>query len=324
MQALLSIPKVCQTIGGIQAMVIFETSNLTEIPPPSIAAALSYADPSKVYTIVFERNSARYTEQSRDTTGGDVYDFNLNAFIPKRRAEMETLISALRNRRINAVYVGKDGYQGLVWNARFRYKYDSGDKPGARNGYSISFTGTHLRQLPVIEGSATLPDPCAGSGGGGGGGGCCVVINPVPLDYIPSPTGNAANRNEVVVALDGNIYLIDDNGNSIVLGGLPPRYYRIQHPGTTPYIVVPLSRPLPDPADYPFPGYQVNNEISKRLWVKRNTLWQVYNVDYSIAFVSGEQRLYFTPWINSDMVEVYVFSYPKTTPLVLTIDPGGG
>jgi len=44
---------------------------------------------------------------------------------------------------------------------------------------------------------------------------CCLSVNNTPIDYIPTESGNALNRNEAVTDAFGNLWIIDTQGNAI-------------------------------------------------------------------------------------------------------------
>lgn len=306
-QSIFAIPKVCATQSGVEAVVFTLPSNIATPPTTALATTLDFVDPDEVYAIAFSRNTAKYTMRTRADRGGDIYEGTLQAFIPRRRVEMDTLMFRVRNRRVHAIYTDRDSNQRIVWNARALIDYTSGDRRGTPNGYTIRFNHVHAGHVPIISGNEDLPLP---PGGGDQPESCCIIINPSALGYYPPPSGNVANLNKVVTAPDGTVFFIDKNGLAIVLGRPAPDYFSVQVPdGETQYIATPVGITLPNPADYPFPTYIEAAEMSKRIWVKRERQWLKYQQDFTVDF--AQQRIYFNyPYPDDEFIEVYIYQFP--------------
>lgn len=308
-QPLLAIPKICTTSAGISSIVMTLPANIATPPTTSINATLDFIDPDAVFSIAFTRSTARFRENARTGPGGDYYESELSAFIPKRRIEMETLITRLRNRRVHGIYIDRNGNQFIVWNARFFHQYDSGDRPGTREGYSISLNASNIRDVPIISGNEELPEPPGPSDPPES---CCITINPLALPSPPPPSGNTQYLSQIVSTIDGTVYFIDKNGLAIALGRPAPGYFTVLVPdGVTNFISAPPEVELPDPADFPFPTYNVQVEMSKRVWVKRERTWLIYGTDFNVDF--AQQRINFigpAPKPSRELIETYVYKFP--------------
>lgn len=254
------ILEVCDSRGGISQITLTNVDNVTSGLNPEII------DPAQVYTIAFRKHTADYTEKSKSTAQNQKIIQTIKAFIPKRRLSMETLIKNIINKRIVVIYTDRDESGGMLYKAKFSYKYSPGKRLSENNGYDIEFsTEKLLTSLDYSGININLPDPGDPWGGGGGSSAtddCCVLINPTPLSYIPAATGNPNNRNEYVIGSNGVRYFIDKTGAAIPFPYFP-QYFEEFASITTDRVHVTVAT-LP------------TSDIEKQVKVLRNGVEQAY------------------------------------------------
>lgn len=314
MSDLLSIPCIRNTQSGIHAIVIFTPENVASSVTSGVAQTITFNDTDQVYSIAFTSGSARFNEEARSGDGGDYYESTLSAFIPERRIEMETLIRSLRNRRVHAIYIDRNGRQWVHWNTRFFYQFDSGDQRGTKSGYTIQFKTKNVKRIPIISGNEDLPTPPPPNTGGDS---CCITIEPSPVVNPPTPTGNTENLNKIVTLSDGTPYFIDKFGRSVLLGRPAPVYIRI--PTTPDGLLTEITLPsgtIPDPADFAAPTYDERIEMSRRVFIKSSSRWiaydppQPYTGGWTCNIDQNGDHIYFDEPPRGAFIEIYIWSFP--------------
>lgn len=209
--------------------------------------------------------------------------------------------------------------QHLLYEARAGSEYSSGDRPGTRNGYTMSFTAPSHFILDAIAGNGEIETaPPIGGGGGGGSSeeSCCITINPIGIAYTPAPTGNVNNHNEIVTTPNGSVYFIDNNGRSILFNAPPPQYHDVDLTDLVlSEYILPMEFWMPDPDDYPLPTYSEQNEISIRLWVKYGSRWLMYGHPEGFTIDYAAHKVEFADPKDGGTLEFYSFQGLKATPL---------
>lgn len=113
------------------------------------------------YTIAFERNTARLVDKTNTSrSAGDTFDYTLTFSLQEIRLDVEWLRAKLANRRVHIIAEYRTGLQRLLPNMRLTSDSDSGDRIGARQRYTFSFTTSLDKPAPTINSSLT------GTGGG--------------------------------------------------------------------------------------------------------------------------------------------------------------
>ncbi len=219
-------------VGGLQKLRVTDQSNI----------GISGIEPGAIfYDISFTRSTGRYSEKHNRSRAGEYNTVQAQAFIPRKRFNVEMMRTKLTDKRVAVQITDRNGELSLLTNCKFTCNYDSGSSFGSRHGYDISFNGVDLKRgyIPLIttvsingnEGSTGGSDfsvdiepgdntPVASDT-------CCVSIITTPINYVPTPSGNS-QKNKFVTTLSGDKYFIDNNGVSFFLGGP-----RIRHISTT-------------------------------------------------------------------------------------------
>lgn len=223
------IEKVCDSIGGISTVKITTVDNITASYNPEII------DEDKVFSIHFRRKTGSYNEESEDSKAGQKIVQRLEIFVPKRRLSMELMIQKILNKRVVVIYEDHDGTGGLLYKAKFKYKYYTGKAKAEDQGYMCEFTTEKIvGSLDYSGVNIVLPEPgipFENPNPGAHHDSCCVVVNPEPIEFIPAKSGNATYLNKYVVAPNGVKYFIDKFGNSMAFPMMPQ--YRQSWTGIT-------------------------------------------------------------------------------------------
>jgi len=253
-----NIEKICDSIGGISIIQITDDSNIN--PDNTII------DPAKVYTIHFRRNTASYNSKTQNSDQNRKIKQRIKAFVPKIRLSMETLIKNIIDKRLTVIYTDRESNTGILRSAEFDFEYNTGLKMADKQGYKIEFNTEKLYSSLDYSGvNIDLPDPgdpWDGTDPGTVVDECCVLINPVQVGYIPTPTGNANNRNEYVIGSNGVRYFIDKTGASLPFPFFP-QYFE-SFTGITADRVTVTVATLP------------TTDINKQIRVLRNGVEQTY------------------------------------------------
>ena len=285
------INRINCNLPGLKSLHIFDPSNLNGRPMGQ-ADEIDFLDDAKVYSISFERSQGSFEETAKRSEHGDYYEHVVKFFVPKRRIEMETLITLLRNRRVHAIAIDRNNTQSMIWRARFTYKFTTGSGTSA-NGYSCILSASSIRNAPSLAGNLTLPTTNNGEM-------CCITINPVQLAYVPPPTGNTENLNKMVTASNGATYFIDKDGLALSIGSpMPVRQPFTNVSATFVHVTAAL---LPDPTD------TINNPpdfIAAKVWVKVDTTFLTYLEGFYIDYVN--QRIYFVDQPEFSYVEIFIY-----------------
>lgn len=222
---LYSVSRACRSHGGVRTLFLFERSNLASdlvaSPGEVYAGDVTFLDPSKVYKLTFTRATCRLDIRGRRTFAGSYQDINISASFSRPRLELENMVRLLRDARICAIVTDHNGFQRYAWDLLFRSDYTTGRERSDANGYTFYFEGQSDMNLPTISGSVVTD-----TNGGeviftGGGSGACVSINPVPVVYTPSASGNLNNLCEFIRDPLGQLWFIDAAGRAVNLNVSP-------------------------------------------------------------------------------------------------------
>lgn len=318
MQSYYSLAAVCDAFAGIRTIIFADMGNVSNHGPAFLPTAMgtppSFSNMNEVFAISFERQTGSLQRDSVNGDGvGDYFQSTLQCFVPKARQEVDELLSRLRNRLVCAVALDRYGNQHLLFNARVASKLTTGDRAGTRHGYTITITAIshYLYRNMAGTGDIETAPPIGGGGGGGGTGSddCCISINPIPISYIPAPSGNANNLNQLVTTVDGSVYFIDKDGRGIVINRPPVITWSIHLPSgsAATFITIPMDIPLPDPDDYPVPFYDSNAEINRRLWVKLGSRWLEYEHTEGWYMDYATRRIYFNTSLDGAFIRIYIY-----------------
>lgn len=169
-----AIERVCtRTPGSLKRLVLIDPDDLASTPDwhllPSIED-LSFLSEKGAYDFQDDRLTARLEDSTEDSAAGDFFSYTLTARLRTVRAEVEYLRAKLRNRRVHVVATYYNGEQRYIPYMRLRFRADSADRPGGRNGYQVTGLARLLKPAPflnadieVIGGPYVPPDP--GEGG---------------------------------------------------------------------------------------------------------------------------------------------------------------
>lgn len=311
-----SIENVCDAKAGITALIFSDMTNVSGYGPgnlpPTPGNPPGYIDNSKVYSIGFERHTGILTKESRTNDGGSYNENLVSAFVPRSRSDVEELLKRQKNRFLSIVAIDRYGNQHVLYNALRDFRHTTGDKPGTRHGYSISFSAPDHFLLPSLAGNGDIDTAPPPPGGGGGGGdddsGCCVTINPIQIAYTPLPTANANNRNQLVTTTNGTLYFIDGDGRGVLVNRPGPIYYEVQvaEGATDNFVTLPAWFPLPDPADYAAPTYDPVAEINRRMFVFLGSRGIAYEDIEGWYIDFGTNRAYFYTSIDGALLRFWV------------------
>lgn len=321
MQSYYSLAAVCDAFAGIKTIIFTDMNNVANHGPAFLPTAMgtppSFTDMNKVFSISFERYTGSLSRDSVNGDGvGDYFVSTLQAFVPKSRQEVDELLNRCRNRYMCIVAIDRYGNQHLLFGARLSSKLSTGDRPGTRHGYTISITAIshYLYRSMAGTGDIETAPPIGGGGGGGGSDdtgsdACCISVNPIPIAYVPAPSGNASNLNQLVTTVDGSVYFIDADGRGIVINRPPVITWSIQLPSgsATEFITIPMDLPLPNPDDYPVPIYHTQNEMNRRIWVKVGSRWLEYGHTEGWYMDYSPRRIYFNTSIDGAIIRIYIY-----------------
>ena len=317
-----SISEVCDAHAGLRGVVFADMTNVVGYGPgdlpPTPNSAPTFTDTDKLYSIAFERYSAEASGETLSDQGGDTTRLTIRCFIPKSRFEVTSLRRLMRNRLLFVIGIDRYGTQHVISDAIATWRQSTGTRPGTRHGYEVTFTGIEHYIIPSIAGDGDINTaPPVGGGGGdeGGGDSCCITINPTQIAYTPAPTGNPNNRNQMVTTPNGSVYFIDNDGRSIVLNRPAPLYYQADTAGLIlSSITLPLSFPIPNPADYAGPTYDEQAEMSIRLWIKHRSRWLHYDHAEGFTVDHGDNQVLFPDGVTG-AVEFYLYQEIPPRPL---------
>lgn len=167
------IERVCSPApGGLKSVTLIIPENVYMFPQqycvPNVGDIV-LGEGATSYTIEFERNTARLVDKTNTSrAAGDTFDYTLSFSLQEIRLDVEWLRAKLANRRVHVIAEYRTGLQRLLPNMRLTSDSDSGDRIGARQRYTFSFTTSLDKPAPTINSSLT------GTGGGG------VVETPDP------------------------------------------------------------------------------------------------------------------------------------------------
>lgn len=319
---LYSIDKACGALAGLSAIIITDMTNVANYGPDSLPPApgspVTFTNNDLVYSIAFERGSGYFGTESASGQIGDYGISQLGGFVPLSRAVVEVLLRRMRSRPVLAIGIDRVGNQHVIYESRCIYKHSTGDRPGSKHGYSITFRGSTHYLLPSIAGEgdiATAP-PIGGVVPGGGGSECCITIEPTNIAYTPAPTGNALNLNQIVTTLNGSVYFIDGDGRGIIINRPAPVYYQYDaDESTITEVTLPMGYPIPDPDDYAAPTYDPQAEMSIRIWCKHGSRWLQYGHDEGFNIDYGTGKALFPGGIRGGVLEFYSFEGIPPRPL---------
>lgn len=213
------IERICDSIGGISSIKITTVDNIEGGYSPAII------DELKVYSIYFRRKTGGYSEETEDSKHGQKIVQKIEFFVPKKRLSMEELIKKIINKRVVITYNDFDGAGGMLYKAKFRYKYYTGKAKAEDQGYACEFTTEKIiGSLDYTGVNIELPDPGAPFENPNPGvyyDSCCVLVNPEPVGFVPAESGNTEYLNKYVVGSNGVKYFIDKFGNAMAFPMMP-------------------------------------------------------------------------------------------------------
>lgn len=211
------IVRACQGPGGIRSIFLTPEDNFTgSIPIGPNTNEIIWADPERVVGIGFRKRNARYRKRSESSVFGTSEGNTLEFSILRGRIEVEDFISTWVGRRLHAYFVQNSGLARYQWSAKLSYTYDTNLALNEADEYIFRLNGTSTYGSGAYAGKLTI-DPGAGeeSSSPDPEEDCYPKVNHTPLSYIPDPTGNQHNRNEIVTAVDGTIWFIDKEGRAL-------------------------------------------------------------------------------------------------------------
>lgn len=324
MKAYYSIARICGSIAGLKALIYTDMTNVANYGPgylPLVAGdAPSFTDVNKVYSIAYEQYAGLITRRSVNDAGGDWHQTLVSAYVPRGRQEVDVLLKRWRNRTLMIIAIDRYDNQHLLFDARASFDYTSGDRPGTRHGYTMSFTAASHYILDSIAGNGEIETaPPIGGGGGGGGsseGGCCITFNPLGIDYTPAPSGNVNNHNQIVYTDWGGLYFIDDDGRGVILNAPPPMYHEVNLDNLMiSEYTLPSWFYLPDPDDYPGPTYSETREVNIRLYVLYGSRWLAYEHGEGYTIDYANHKVVFGEQLDGGILRFYSYPGLRSTPL---------
>lgn len=311
---LYSIGNVCGAEPGLKSVLFTDMENLSGHTPGSLplapGAAPSFVDTDLVFSVAFNRFSAVIDSESRRSQGGDYVLQNLRLFVPRSRLVVSELLRRLRSRKVMAIGIDHYNNQHIMFDALASYTHTTGAKWGDRHGYFITLSAYSYFVNPSIAGQGDIPtappdptdppDPPSGD--------CCITINPIPIAYTPTPTGNAYNLNQLVTTPNGSLYFISSTGAAVIVNRPAPRYYIGNFDGVNvTEFTLPAGFPLPDPDDYPFPVYDEQAEISVRLFIKYGTRYLDYDRPGGFTINHAANKILVPSGIRGGNIQVWSF-----------------
>lgn len=323
MPTMYSIGEVCDARAGVKSLVFADMTNVVGYGPgdlpPGPGSAPTFTDNDLLYSIAFERHTGEAIRESGSDQGGDYASGRITIFVPKGRAEVDTLLRRWRNRLLFVIGIDRYGSQHIISDAIASWRYTTGTKPGTRHGYEISFSGyMHYIISPIAgDGEISTAPPVGGGSGSGSSSDCCISIQPIAIAYTPALTGNPNNHNELVTTPSGAVYFIDSAGRGICLNRPAPRTmtFQMTEGSTATYVTVPSDFWIPDPDDYPVPTYNSTHEVSRRLLVKLGSRWLEYEDTEGWYMDYATRRIHFNTSIDGALIRLYSYRDIAAIPL---------
>jgi hypothetical protein len=148
------IEQICKSQGGIKKISLTTVDNILKSYNPSVI------DEDLVFTMYFRRKTGGYTEETEDSRHNQKIIQRLTAFVPQKRLSMELMITKLINKRIVAIFETFDGSGGMLYAAKFNYKYQTGTSRSSDQGYNVEFVSEKvIGSLDYTGVNIELPDP---------------------------------------------------------------------------------------------------------------------------------------------------------------------
>jgi hypothetical protein len=257
------IEQICRSQGGIKKISLTTVDNILKSYNPSVI------DDDKVYTMYFRRKTGGYTEETEDSRHNQKIIQKLHAFVPQKRLSMELMITKLINKRIVAIFETFDGSGGMLYAAKFNYKYQTGTSRSSDQGYNCEFISEKvIGSLDYTGVDIELPDPgdpFYNPNPGVQMETCCISIEPQQIQFVPLAEGNEDYLNHYVVAPNGVKYFIDKWGRAMAFPSFPE--YHESWTGITDDEIVVTSGVIP------------TTDPSKKIFIFKNNLKLEYSID---------------------------------------------
>ena len=150
-----AIERVCtRTPGSLKRLVLIDPDDLASTPDWHIAPTvgdLVFIGGKAAYIFQDDRLTARLEDTTDDAPAGDFFQYTLTARLRTVRPEVEMLRAKLRNRRVHVVATYYNGEQRYIPYMRLRFRADSADRPGGRNGYQVTGLARLLKPAPFLN-----------------------------------------------------------------------------------------------------------------------------------------------------------------------------
>lgn len=283
-------------LGGIKRLRITDFLNFNGI---GISAG------AEIYTIHFRPFTAYFSDDGKSSKGGDYHTGTAKAYIPRHRFLAEKLVMELADRRCIVYALDYNGTEHILYGAKFLSKYETGAQLADSNGYEWQWSMDYVKK-PFLGGKlivelsgdegVTAPEDPGGTTIGPGPSPppstneCCLQVHVSPIAYVPTPEGNIAHRNRFITStVNGNRYVIDKNGASMLIGA-----------GTLyEYFTGPAADATPTNIDLTFPA---------KLIVAKNGVILNYDPSLSTVYsynISGGAVIPFLGLEDGDFLQIY-------------------
>lgn len=209
-------------VGGLKRI------RITDINNPQ------FDNTHQVFVIHFRKYSAKYEEKGAEDIGGYYATQAASMILPKGRVEVEYMIKQIANRQVAVETLDNNEKITRIVPAKMVHDYMTGLNPAEGNEYNFTFSGINTYRLSYIKpeiddnvngDDGTVPGtvtPDTGVSDGDPGGpsrNTALIVRNASVDYVPLQSGNPHNRNEVITASDGNVYIIDIDGRAKLMSG---------------------------------------------------------------------------------------------------------
>ena len=235
-----AVERKCIALAGIKKVSLTAMENID-----LYAETIKLIDSQKVYSIYFRNGTGGYTEKSSKTSAGSYITQSLTFFTPKKRFDIQYIISQLLDNRCAVQHESYDGDVDLMVKATMAYSYSSGTKRTDRNGTQFNFTAITRRkeqisitspevenqdpvlpiddliELPNFGGPLLDPSEVTSNTTGNNFPSFFVEVLPQQIPYQPTPEGNSQYLNKFITANDGFNYFIDHRGNAMQFSSFP-------------------------------------------------------------------------------------------------------
>lgn len=120
---------------------------------PNLDGSITYQPGTLPYTIKIDPGSGAFSERLDSNKGGDFYEQRLTFTIRKDRYAVAELSHFLRNIRINALIIDKNGYQRYLQQLRLIDQPTENGPRGSRNRNTFTFRSRSKYKAPFLNAS---------------------------------------------------------------------------------------------------------------------------------------------------------------------------